>query len=100
MLSDDKMRRLAFARYLYGLGVEQSRRPQPFSAVAILHFHDAVELFLQLAAEHHNESTKGIQFEQYWERLEPHLNGQRLAERETMRRLNKSLYCHVGSECP
>jgi len=88
LISEDEMRRLAFARHLYNIGVEQSRRPQPFSAVAILHFHDAVELFLHMAAEHFGENTNNVQFMQYWDRIEPHLSGHRLAERESMRRLN------------
>ncbi len=88
-VTKDEMQRLAFARYEYEQGVEQSRRPQPLSASSIFSFHDSVELFLQLAAEHFNESTRGLQFEQYWDRLEPHLTGHRLAEKETMRRLNK-----------
>jgi len=83
------MRRLAFIKYLYGIAVEQSHRPGDLKAASILTFHDSVELFLQLAAEHLNEGTKNIQFEQYWERLEPHLGGQPLVEKESMRRLNK-----------
>lgn len=89
MLSEDKMRRLAFVRYLYGLGVEQSRRPEPLAAASILTFHDSIELFLQLAAEHLNVSKKRIEFEEYWTLIESALQGKRLAERESMRRLNK-----------
>jgi hypothetical protein len=85
----DEMRRLAFIKYLYGIAVEQSHRPGDLKAASILTFHDSIELFLQLAAEHLNEGTRGIQFEQYWERLEPRLSGHSLAEKESMRRLNK-----------
>jgi hypothetical protein len=88
-LSEDKMRRLTFIRYLYGLGVEQSRRPEPLAAASILTFHDSIELFLQLAAEHLNVSKKRIEFEEYWTLIESALQGKRLAERESMRRLNK-----------
>lgn len=39
-----------FARYVLSLGVEQSQQPEPLSAVSVLTFHDAVELFLQLTS--------------------------------------------------
>jgi hypothetical protein len=45
------LRRLAFARYLYLQGVEQSKRPEPQSCMSLLSLHDATEFFLQLAAE-------------------------------------------------
>src|SRR6185369_12775789 len=45
-------RRLAFVRHLQDLGVEQSHKPEPFAAVALLTFHDACEMYLQIAAEH------------------------------------------------
>jgi hypothetical protein len=51
-LTKDLTRRLVFVRYLYELGVEQSHKPEPFAAVAVLTFHDACEMFLQIAAEH------------------------------------------------
>jgi len=46
------IKRLAFIKYLYKLAVDQSRRPEPLCSASILTFHDAVELFLQLASEH------------------------------------------------
>jgi hypothetical protein len=32
--------------------VDQSHKPEPFAAVAVLTFHGACEMFLQIAAEH------------------------------------------------
>lgn len=51
-------RRLAFIRYLYLVGERQSRHPEPFGSAALLTFHDAVELFLQLASEKLDASSK------------------------------------------
>jgi hypothetical protein len=37
---------------LYQQGIEQARRPEPLSLASLLTFHDSVELFLVLAADH------------------------------------------------
>jgi hypothetical protein len=61
------MPRLAFIRYLYNLAVDQSRLPEPMSRVAVLMFHDSVEMFLQLAAQHVNApTTTDTKFNAYW----------------------------------
>ncbi len=57
-LDQTALRRLSYIRYMYQLGADQSRQPEPYSAVTILMLHDAVELFLQLAAEQLNVPTK------------------------------------------
>lgn len=90
MLDESTMRRLAFIRYLYVVGVEQSRGPEPLTAASVLTFHDSIELFLQLASEHLNVGTKSPSFMEYWDVLETRLQGRSLAQRESMRRLNKS----------
>ena len=43
------MRLLAIARHLFQLGVDQSHRGEPLAALAILPWHDAIEIFLQSA---------------------------------------------------
>ncbi len=80
--------RLSFVRYIYGVAVEQSRQPEPLAATAILTFHDAVELFLQLASEHLNVGKHKIEFMQYWDVIDPELYPNRLSQKESMRRLN------------
>ena len=50
-LSTPTMRRLAIVRYLYTQGLEQERKGGPLAGLALLPLHDAVELFLQVAAE-------------------------------------------------
>jgi hypothetical protein len=83
-------RRLAFIRYLYSIGVEQSRQPEPCGAASILTFHDGVELFLQLASEHLDAGVQQPDFMAYWELLAKKLPNGALSQKEPMRRLNKS----------
>lgn len=88
MLSEVLMRRLAFIRYLYKLGLEQSKQPEPLSSVSVLTFHDSAELFLQLAAEYRDKGKKDMTFMGYWEVFEGKLDGGGLTQKESMRRLN------------
>ncbi|MCX2950836.1 hypothetical protein [Lentzea sp. NEAU-D7] len=83
--------RLAFVRFLYEQGIVQADQPEPLSATAILSFHDAVESFLLLAAEHLKINVPtGINFAQYWEKLQPGLPGQaQLPSKNPMDRMNK-----------
>jgi hypothetical protein len=89
MPSEAVTRRLALVRYLHSIAVQQSQRPEPLGLVSILMFHDAVELYLQLASEQSNVSKPGLGFMEYWTLLEPEIS-QELAEKESMRRLNKA----------
>jgi len=60
-------KRLSFVRYLYEVGVYQSRRPEPLCYSAILTLHDAVELFMDLAALHLDMTKEPRQFMGYWD---------------------------------
>ena len=67
------MRRLAIVRYLYTQGLEQERKGGPLAGLALLPLHDAVELFLQVAAETAAEtysltmtSKQRTDFMEYW----------------------------------
>ncbi|GAA3840689.1 hypothetical protein GCM10022226_73970 [Sphaerisporangium flaviroseum] len=80
-------RRLAFIRYIHHLGVDQASLPEPPSSASILMFHDAVEGFLLLAAEHHGV-TPPTEFEKYWQVLKT-TAGVGLPIRQGMKRLNK-----------
>lgn len=90
MLDPSVIRRLAFIKYLYRVGVQQSKAPEPLANAALLTFHDAVELFLQLSAEHLNaEAKKNQEFIGYWPLISQKMvseNG--LSQQESMRRLN------------
>lgn len=67
------MQRLAFIRLLVQQGVEQSAKPEPIAAAAILTFHDAVELFLMLTSEHLGVTVpeKGGFVPRYFDSLHP-----------------------------
>jgi len=52
------MERLAFIRYAHQQGVVQSRTAEPGNSIGVLLFHVAVDLLLQLAAEHLNITKK------------------------------------------
>lgn len=83
--------RLAFVHFLYGQGVGQSDQPEPLSATAVLSFHDAVESFLLLAAEHLKVNLPtNVNFADYWDRLQLNLPRQaQLPGKNAMIRLNK-----------
>ncbi|MEU2607740.1 hypothetical protein [Streptomyces albus] len=66
-LTPAEIQQLALIKFMYGGGVEESRRPHPLSATAVLKFHDAVELFLGLAASHLGAGVNPkIDFLEYW----------------------------------
>lgn len=89
-LTRDLNRRLAFVRYLYGLGVDQSHKPEPFAAVAVLTFHDACEMFLQIAAEHNGITpSKRSDFLDYWTLFEQQTQ-LKVTLRVPMDRLNRA----------
>jgi len=88
------MKRLAFIKYLFELGVVQSRQPEPMSPASILIFHDAIELFNYLACEYHDIDAIGKrkpqpEFIDYWDLISLKL-GKPLPQKESMKRLNKS----------
>jgi len=86
MLNKNIINRLAFIKYLYQQGIEQSYKAQPLCSQSILQFHDAIELFNQLAIEFKDirsiDKSK-INFDDYWKHLE-------LTQRESMKRFNKA----------
>ena len=91
IISESTIQRLAFIKYLLNVAIGQSRQPEPLAAASILTFHDSIELFLQLACEHLNADTKErTQFKQYWEILKPKVSDSGLAQKESMKRLNKA----------
>ena len=84
------VKRLAFIKYLYNLAVEQSKKPEPLCSASILTFHDAIELFLQLASEHLDVGKQQPSFMEYWDLISKKLPNQELTQKESMRRLNKA----------
>lgn len=84
------VKRLAFIKYFFELGIAQSRLPEPANSASILMFHDSVELFLQLASETLDVGKSGVKFMEYWELLATKLPSGSLPQKESMRRLNDS----------
>ena len=84
------VRRLSFIKYLYGLGIEQSKQSEPLNSVSVLSFHDSAELFLQLGVEHLNSPKTDSEFMSYWESLKTKLSSGDITQKESMRRLNKA----------
>lgn len=88
-LQPDTVRHLAFIKYLYNLGIQQSEKPEPLSAASLLNFHDAIESFLHLACERLNIVTNyNTEFMRYFELLKSSL-GAELSQAQSMKRLNK-----------
>ena len=84
------IKRLAFIKYLFTVGVDQAKMQEPLSSSSILVFHDAVELFLQLSSEHLNVSKNKNDFMEYWGIIAPKLAGNELYQKESMKRMNKA----------
>jgi hypothetical protein len=98
-LGPQVVRRLAFIRFLYTQGLEHSRRAQPLASTALPNFHDAVEMFLLLAAEHLGVTLpKHVDFEGYFNEIAK-ATGMQLPARNAMRRMNSSRvnFKHHGS---
>lgn len=49
MTNQDILKRLAYIKYLYKSGVEQSKQPEAVSYTSILSFHDSIDWFMHLA---------------------------------------------------
>jgi len=90
------MQRLALFRYLYVLGINQTRQPEPLAALAVLSLHDSVELFLHLCAEHADAQRgqlsrgKMLKFEEYFGIINEAIAPRRLSHQAAMVRLNEA----------
>jgi hypothetical protein len=98
MLDLSTMRRLVFIRLIFQQGISQAQQPEPLSMTSVLSFHDSVELFLVLAAEHLGAQLPNhTTFLDYWPRLAPLSptnkngipNGVPLSGKTAMDRLNR-----------
>ena len=76
------IKRLALIKYLFNLGVEQSKQQEPLSSFSILHLHDSIEMFLKLLAEHQNIKSDNFSFLDFWTKIPS------LTLKESMRNLN------------
>ena len=83
MLNNDIIiTRLALIKYLYKIGIEQSKQAEPVSAFSILTLHDSIEMFLKLLAEYRDIRSDRFNFLDYWESIPE------LTFKESMRSFN------------
>ena len=77
------IKRLSLIKYLYRIGVEQSYQVEAIASFAVLSFHDSIEMFLKLLAEHRNIKSDKFDFMTYWTEFPD------LTLKESMRNLNE-----------
>jgi hypothetical protein len=83
MLNKDIIiKRLALIKYLYKIGIEQSRQSETIASFSILSLHDSIEMYLKLLAEHLNIKSDNFNFLDYWTSIPS------LTLKESMRNLN------------
>ena len=98
----ETMKRLALIKYLYTQGITQSKQLTPLNSVSILSFHDAAELFLDLALAHvGNPTKKKDAFMEYWKPINDGLAPESLTQKRSMEKLNNARVAlkHYG-RCP
>lgn len=76
------IKRLSLIKYLYQIGIEQSRQSETIASFSILSFHDSIEMFLKLLSEHRNIRSDKLNFLDYWTKVPS------LTLKESMRNLN------------
>jgi hypothetical protein len=98
------MNHLAFIRLLHQQAIEQTQQPEPLNLASLLTFHDCVELFLVLAADHLGAHLprRDPGFIDYWQilqRTEKFPAGVDLSGQSAMDRLNRhrNALKHVGA---
>lgn len=88
------VRRLAFAKYLHGVGIDQANKAEPLSSTSILTFHDAIELYFQIASEHldiYVDPRKNTFLMNYFDLLKPKLpESVEVFKRASVKRLNSA----------
>lgn len=75
-------KRLAHIKQLFNIGIEQSHKPESIAVFSLLAFHDSIEMFLKLLAEHKGLNSTNYNFMDYW------TNIPNLTLKESMRNLN------------
>ena len=63
------IKRLAFAKYLIERGNQESVNSEPLSSIALLHYHDALELSFDLVLEDKGINTNKLSFMQYFDKV-------------------------------
>lgn len=76
------LKRLSIIKLLYKIGLEQSKQSESISFFSILSFHDSIEMFLKLRAEHKEIKSEKFSFMDYWDSIPE------LTMKESMKNLN------------
>lgn len=84
------LQRLSFIKYLFSTGFYQSYQPEPLYGLAVLSFHDSVELFLQLSLEKLDINKTSQSFMDYWDIIDKNLKGKKLSQKESTKKLNRA----------
>lgn len=85
------LQRLSFIKYLFSIGLDQSRQAERVCATSILPFHDSIELFFRLSLEKLNISTgKEPAFMEHFDIIDNQLKDAKLSQKEGVRRLDKA----------
>lgn len=74
--------RLSHIKQLFTIGVNQANQHENIAVFSILSFHDSIEMFLKLLAEHKGIDASKLGFLEYWEKIPG------LTLKESMRNLN------------
>jgi hypothetical protein len=80
------IKRLSIVKFLYKIGMEQSRHSETTSFFSILSFHDSIDMYLNLAAEKigiEKKKNEKIYFMDYWDKIPT------LTLKESMFKLNE-----------
>ncbi len=89
-LNQTTLSRLSLIKYLFEIGLKQSRLSSPQNSISLLMFHDSIELFLQLCIEFLNVSKSGIGFMTYFKVINQELKGNELSQKSAMNKLNRA----------
>jgi hypothetical protein len=90
VLSEDQSDRLAFIKHVLNAALDHARLADPFCSNAIVGLHDAVEVFVQMIAEHVGAAvSKKADFLEYWPAIRESL-GAELPLQPAMKRLNQA----------
>jgi len=88
-LTPNLISRLALIKYILKTANYHSYQPEPLCYIAILLYHDCIELFLRLAIEHHNISaSKDAPLLKCWDLIDDRLDQDKLSYKQSFIRLN------------
>ncbi len=88
-LDEINLRRLSITKFLINNGEMNSTKIAPFSSMAILNFHDAIEILFDIILEEYGESAKDYGFMECFKLINEHLKEKDLSPSMLKNQLNK-----------